>query len=652
MRGAVMSMKGKIYGTVALLVLVAIGVAVVFIIGINGLNNTTQSLGLQAKRTVNIAEVDAITLTRTAGSLRILLASTPERRNEIFDTYLKGAETRMAAELNDFRNNIPPDADEEVKTRPQRIQALWDEYVKVTARAAELAMLDSNRQADALAATLSGFWADLSREIAEMCDSIRNDYPMQLTNWRDRMRNTRVSIADYRFFLARLNMSDTDEASKNFADAARKSFNAVVETASGGTSMPMGYGAKAASIVERIEKNRATMEEILRLGAINSNANALRIIAGEGEAALGTLNELTGSLVASNRASQDEAISAAVEAGRRTIIISMIIGGVGILVAIILAWRIIATIVNNLSRIIDGLASGAREVDNASTQLSSSSNTLAEGATENAASLEETSAALEELSSMTKRNADNAVEANSLMTAAIQAVGHADDSMTHVIKAMDEISVSGNEIGKIIKTIDEIAFQTNLLALNAAVEAARAGEAGAGFAVVADEVRNLAIRSADAARSTSDLIAQTISNISSGSDLVNQTAENFKTVHTHASKVAELISEVTEASKEQSQGIGQITSAMTEMDKVTQSNAASAEESASAAGELSSQAESLLEAVDSMNALVYGGSGGASKPKAAAPPKKSKENGKVKSLPSSSAEARNEALPMDDDLDF
>lgn len=249
-------------------------------------------------------------------------------------------------------------------------------------------------------------------------------------------------------------------------------------------------------------------------------------------------------------------------------------------------------------------------MDNASSQLSASSTTLAEGATENAASLEETSAALEELSSMTKRNAGNSSEANNLMSQAREAVLMADSSMAKVIRAMEEISSSGNEISKIIKTINEIAFQTNLLALNAAVEAARAGEAGSGFAVVADEVRNLAIRSADAAKNTADLIASTIANIRLGSEMVNATAENFQIVEKHSSKVGELLSEVAEASREQSQGIDQISTAMTQMDKVTQSNAASAEESAGAAGQMAQQVGGLLSAVDDMTALVEGAGNG------------------------------------------
>ncbi|MDR1084860.1 MAG: methyl-accepting chemotaxis protein [Deltaproteobacteria bacterium] len=322
-------------------------------------------------------------------------------------------------------------------------------------------------------------------------------------------------------------------------------------------------------------------------------------------------------------------------------ILSIIISG-------ILAVFLTRNITKPINRVIASLAEGAQEVDATSSELSSASNTLAEGATENAASLEETSAALEELSSMTKRNSDNAMEANALMGQATEAVAKAESSMTNVISAMDHIATSGNEIGKIIKTIDEIAFQTNLLALNAAVEAARAGEAGAGFAVVADEVRNLAIRSADAAKNTADLIAATISNINSGSEMVNSTSENFQTVASHSAKVAQLVSEVAEASKEQSQGISQITTAMNQMDKVTQTNAASAEESASAASNLSVQAGNLMNAVDNMTLIVHGhgNSGAQSRTSASKPAPKSQ-----RALKKPAAKI-NQALPMDGDDDF
>jgi methyl-accepting chemotaxis protein len=176
---------------------------------------------------------------------------------------------------------------------------------------------------------------------------------------------------------------------------------------------------------------------------------------------------------------------------------------------------------------------------------------------------------------------------------------------------MEDISKASEETSKIIKTIDEIAFQTNLLALNAAVEAARAGEAGAGFAVVADEVRNLAMRAADAAKNTAELIEGTVKNVHDGTQLVGRTNEAFSKVAESSSKVGELVAEIAAASNEQSEGIGQINTAVAEMDKVTQSNAANAEESTNSSDEMNAQAEQMKVMVGDLVALVRGSSSGA-----------------------------------------
>jgi len=172
-------------------------------------------------------------------------------------------------------------------------------------------------------------------------------------------------------------------------------------------------------------------------------------------------------------------------------------------------------------------------------------------------------------------------------------VTQANGAMSRLTASMDEISKASEEVSKIIKTIDAIAFQTNLLALNAAVEAARAGKAGAGFAVVAEEVRSLAMRAADAARSTADLIEGTVRKIAEGSQVVGNTNGEFSRVAVSISKVGELVGEITAASQEQAQGIEQINKAIGEMDKVVQQNAATAEESASASEDLSAQAEQM-----------------------------------------------------------
>lgn len=274
----------------------------------------------------------------------------------------------------------------------------------------------------------------------------------------------------------------------------------------------------------------------------------------------------------------------------------------GVLVAVFIT----RSITRPVNRIISGLNEGSGQVAAASGQVSSSSQSMAEGASEQAASIEETSSSMEEMSSMTKQNALNAANADALMKEAKQVVDSANASMQNLTRSMADITTASEETSKIIKTIDEIAFQTNLLALNAAVEAARAGEAGAGFAVVADEVRTLAMRAADAAKDTAELIKGTVKKVNEGSEFVAATNEAFSQASESSEKVGTLISEISMASEEQSTGIEQVNNAITEMDRVVQQNAANAEESASAAEEMSAQAEQLKEYVDDLVIMVTG----------------------------------------------
>jgi methyl-accepting chemotaxis protein len=296
-------------------------------------------------------------------------------------------------------------------------------------------------------------------------------------------------------------------------------------------------------------------------------------------------------------------------------IISLIGMGVGTLLALALGIFLSFSISRPINRIIEGMADGADQVAAAASQVSSASQSLAEGASEQAAGLEETSASIEEMTSMTRQNADNASQANILMTETSKVVDGTNRSMTELTQSMREISAASEETAKIIKTIDEIAFQTNLLALNAAVEAARAGEAGAGFAVVADEVRNLAMRAAEAAKSTSKLIEGTVKKIKNGSDTVAKANEAFANVAGGAKRVGKLVDEITAASQEQAQGIEQINNAVSEMDKVVQQNAASAEESASASEQMNAQAQLMKEFVNQLIVLVGGRGNSVGSPK-------------------------------------
>ena len=284
---------------------------------------------------------------------------------------------------------------------------------------------------------------------------------------------------------------------------------------------------------------------------------------------------------------------------------SLMVGlAVALVLGVLLALVITLSITRPINRVIAGLTQGAGQVASAAGQVRNASQSLAQGAAEQAASLEETSGSMEEMGSMTKQNAENAQQADQIAKEANRVVDKAGGAMAELTDSMAQITKAGEETGKIIKTIDEIAFQTNLLALNAAVEAARAGEAGAGFAVVADEVRNLAMRAAEAAQNTAALIEGTIAKTRQGSELVERTNQAFGEVSQSTAKVLELVSEIAAASSEQAQGIDQVNTAMTQMDKVTQHNAANAEQSAAASEQLSSQAKTMQGFVGELIALV------------------------------------------------
>jgi len=284
--------------------------------------------------------------------------------------------------------------------------------------------------------------------------------------------------------------------------------------------------------------------------------------------------------------------------------ISVVLGVVFGIAALGVAFVLSSRIARPIRHAVEGMTDGAEKVASASAQVSTASQSLAEGSSEQAAGLEETSSSLEEMSSMTKQNADNAAQAKVMMAEASQIVDNVNHHMSQMAQAIAEISKSSEETGKIIKTIDEIAFQTNLLALNAAVEAARAGEAGAGFAVVAEEVRNLAMRAAESAKNTNTLIENTVGAVRRGNDLTLATQEAFKKNVEIAGKIAKLVDEIAAASQEQAQGVEQVTKAVAEMDKVTQRNAASAQESASAAQEMSGEAKRMKKTVEELVALM------------------------------------------------
>jgi methyl-accepting chemotaxis protein len=342
----------------------------------------------------------------------------------------------------------------------------------------------------------------------------------------------------------------------------------------------------------------------------------------------GAVGDLKGAFVLKAKMTGDPVVAATVK--------SMTIIGMVVLVIVLSGFYIMNNkfLVKPLRSFVQQLAASAQRTSTSAGQITASSQSVAECASEQAASLEETSASIEEMASMTKRNAESTVAGKDLAgqtrAAAVAGLGRIDElsrtlasiktAVAEMQAAVMETQASSQEVSKIIKTIDEIAFQTNLLALNAAVEAARAGEAGAGFAVVADEVRSLAQRSAQAAKDTAQKIEAAVNRSRHGEAASAKLVQSLGEVENSAGGIAqvfngivaqlksldEVIAEISAASKEQSQGVGEVNMAVGQMDKVTQSNAANAEETASAAQELYSQVGDLQAVIFHLDVLAVG----------------------------------------------
>ena len=363
---------------------------------------------------------------------------------------------------------------------------------------------------------------------------------------------------------------------------------------------PLFYTEKGlqgiASAERIIPQYRAATREVIDLAMANKNDEAREGLVTTVSFAT-QLDEIFATLADSkeDRAEQSFQESKALYQRASMLVIGVIIGTV--IAALALGWYIARWIAVALLEV-DQIA---QTVLVASQQLSGAAEDLSAGAQESASSLEETASSLEQITATVRQNADNADEANQVSNASRQTAEKGGQVVGECVIAMSEINNSSKKIAAIITTIDEIAFQTNLLALNAAVEAARAGEQGRGFAVVAGEVRNLAQRSAASAKEIKDLIQDSVGKVEKGTELVNKSGSTLEEIVNSVKKVTDIVGEIAAASREQSTGIEQVNVAVTQLDQVTQTNAAQTEELSATSVSLTEQAETLQRVVAQFN---------------------------------------------------
>ncbi|HEX2944820.1 MAG TPA: methyl-accepting chemotaxis protein [Clostridia bacterium] len=359
-------------------------------------------------------------------------------------------------------------------------------------------------------------------------------------------------------------------------------------------------------IKDEVAATRPLMDKVIEAAISGNSQEAESVLVTEAVPHLKNWQSLLEQVVNAENENNDAAARNEMAANQTAFMIIVILGAVSVIGGIAIALLITRSITRPVRSIVSDLTEGAQQVAAASGQLSASSQQLAEGNSEQASSIEETSATLEEASSMLRQTTENTKQAATLAAQTKSSSDKGKVDMQDMMNSMSEIKKSSDQIAKIIKVIDDIAFQTNILALNAAVEAARAGDAGMGFAVVAEEVRNLAQRSAQASKDTAAIIESNIELSEKGVLVAGKVNESLVEIATQAKKVNELLDEIAAASLEQSQGVAQIYKAISQMEQVTQQNAANAEESASASEELNAQAGNLREIVQKLEILVEG----------------------------------------------
>ncbi len=585
-----LSIKNKVYAVVGVLIFLSTIIVCVAYHAMSGISESTKRIDFVSRVLNDMSAVRSSMQTVATNVREVVLAHGEEKRRELKATIEKevalldgemariGGITRLQTEWRDLAN-------------------VWSSHKVVAARIIDLSLQDTNGRALAL---VTDECNPLRQKEAELFRTVLHD-----EKGIENVSTPMLSVpTDVREIVLSTDVAKIQEIKKGI-EAAVAAIDAIMADMNAKVSNSAGWNDLRATW----ENHKVVVTNIIDLSIRNTNGEANALLTSDCNPLRQTEDRMFEAIMLSQEEYFDAITADADRNFQTAMLILLAVACVGMALGVVLSWLTVSRLSRTLMEVVDTLDESSSQVYSGAGTISGASGQLANGATEQAASLEETSSALEEMASMTRQNADNAEKTRVTTEHTVQMIVSGNSTVETVSKAMAEISESSGKISLIIKTIEDIAFQTNLLALNAAVEAARAGEAGKGFAVVADEVRNLAQRSAQAARDTTELIQGTVERVHHGAENVAKLVSDFKGIKESAEDVGRLVVAISTATSEQASGVDQVNIAVVQMDKVTQQNAASAEESASAAQELSNQAETLKGVVGDLVTVVNGGGG-------------------------------------------